>query len=529
MKKHVIYRDSNLQQQYQPQQAQQQQRQFQQQAQQQQRPQQQQPQQQQYQQQPQQQYQPQQQQQQYQPQQQQQQYQQQQQQQQYQYQPPQQQFYQEQQNNFAQEQPAQYAQQRRPLQQQQQPQQLTLGGGTAYGSAATGYPEGRYSAASPAIKPPQFLRNPPSQSVKEGESARFDAKVGGNPMPSVEWYRSDGTRLEHSGKYQQQFSPDGTTSLIINGCSAEDADTYQVVASNDGGAAQARCSLNVLQQQANQSAPPQFVGKFQSVSVYQGDSLTLYCKAVGEGIQMTWFKDNQQIQPGQAPYKVSTQGGGNESTLQIQGARLEDAGWYQCNASNSAGTTSLKGRVVVQTKQTPQPAAPREQFTLRKVDRRDIRMGGRQDDDLPPPSTEAPQFLTQLPTLVLTDGQSAVFDCKFTPANDPNLKIAWLLNGHAILASSRVSTMADFGYAVLEINPCALQDAGEYTVVAVNQLGEARMSAQLQVHGYRSVYTDSAHPDSLQQITQMESRRGQASSRGSAYDERASRDRPNFH
>jgi hypothetical protein len=71
-------------------------------------------------------------------------------------------------------------------------------------------------------------------------------------------------------------------------------------------------------------------------------------------------------------FRVSTQGG-NESTLQIQGAKLEDAGWYQCNASNAAGTTSLKGRVAVQTRQAPQAAQPREQFTLRKVDRRDIR------------------------------------------------------------------------------------------------------------------------------------------------------------
>lgn len=63
----------------------------------------------------------------------------------------------------------------------------------------------------------------------------------------------------------------------------------------------------------------------------------------------------------------------NESTLQIQGAKMEDAGWYQCNASNAAGTSSLKGRVVVQARQAQQPAQPREQLTLRKVDRRDIR------------------------------------------------------------------------------------------------------------------------------------------------------------
>jgi hypothetical protein len=39
------------------------------------------------------------------------------------------------------------------------------------------------------------------------------------------------------------------------------------------------------------------------VSVYQGDSLTLYCKATGEGVQMTWLKDGQVITPGQSAYK----------------------------------------------------------------------------------------------------------------------------------------------------------------------------------------------------------------------------------
>jgi hypothetical protein len=67
--------------------------------------------------------------------------------------------------------------------------------------------------------------------------------------------------------------------------------------------------------------------------------------------------------------------------------------------------------------------------------------------------------------------------------DDPNLKIAWLLNGKALLASSRITTVSDFGYAVLEINPVTVFDHGEYTVVAVNQLGEARQSAILDVHG----------------------------------------------
>lgn len=43
--------------------------------------------------------------------------------------------------------------------------------------------------------------------------------------------------------------------------------------------------------------------------------------------------------------------------------------------------------------------------------------------------------------------------------------------------------MTDFGLAVLEINPVTVFDQGEYTVVAVNSLGEARASTNLSIIG----------------------------------------------
>lgn len=43
---------------------------------------------------------------------------------------------------------------------------------------------------------------------------------------------------------------------------------------------------------------PQFVRKFQSVTIYEGDSLTLYCKAVGAKIRMNWSKDGTPLKSG---------------------------------------------------------------------------------------------------------------------------------------------------------------------------------------------------------------------------------------
>lgn len=62
-------------------------------------------------------------------------------------------------------------------------------------------------------------------------------------------------------------------------------------------------SYNVSENKLEPSAPPQFVGKFQSVSVYQGDSLVLYCKAAGDSLQMIWSKDGQLITNDNANYK----------------------------------------------------------------------------------------------------------------------------------------------------------------------------------------------------------------------------------
>lgn len=53
----------------------------------------------------------------------------------------------------------------------------------------------------------------------------------------------------------------------------------------------------------------------------------------------------------------------------------------------------------------------------------------------------------------------------------------------AVMTSSRLSTVAENGYAALEINPVKMFDKGEYTIVAVNTLGEARQSATINVIG----------------------------------------------
>ena len=226
---------------------------------------------------------------------------------------------------------------------------------------------------------------------------------------------------------------------------------------------------------------PQFTGKFQSVTIYETDSLKLYCKAVNDVTKMTWSRDGTAL-TSSGNIKIETKTPG-ESILYLSDATMADGGWYQCDATNAAGTTSLKGRVVVQSRQ--KLGSPmRERITLRKVDRREALRRSPQPQMTP--SKEPPKFASQLQSLQLTEGQNALLDVQYSPKEDPNLKIAWLLNGKALLASSRVTQQSDVGHAILEINPVTVFDHGEYTIVAVNSLGEARQTCSIDVVGYRS-------------------------------------------
>uniref|UniRef100_A0A158P8T2 Titin n=1 Tax=Angiostrongylus cantonensis TaxID=6313 RepID=A0A158P8T2_ANGCA len=259
---------------------------------------------------------------------------------------------------------------------------------------------------------------------------------------------------------------------------ANDAGTYVAIARNSGGTFQSRFVLNVLQ--ARPPDAPEFTGKFQSTTIYEGDSTKLFCRSTGENVVYKWFKDNEEIS-NSGPFKIETKG--NETTLLIENVTLAEGGWYRCDAINKHGTTSLKGRVVVQSRQKLTGPSYREQITLRKVDRRMARTPVNQMLDVAASKT-APTFQSQLQPLSLIEGQTARFEVKYAPADDPNVKVAWLLNGKAILASSRVTTVTNNGIVVLEISPVTVFDQGEYTVVVVNPLGEARSTVNLIVIGH---------------------------------------------
>ena len=64
---------------------------------------------------------------------------------------------------------------------------------------------------------------------------------------------------------------------------------------------------------------------------------------------------------------------------------------------------------------------------------------------------------------------SAHFECRVTPTNDPHLKVDWKFNGQPMPNSSRIKTVSDFGFVMLDIAGTDSKDTGEYICTATNK------------------------------------------------------------
>ena len=135
-----------------------------------------------------------------------------------------------------------------------------------------------------------------------------------------------------------------------------------------------------------------------------------------------------------------------------------------------------------------------------------------------------PEFLSPLEDLVLAENSLAHFETRLTPINDPSMKVEWFHNGKNLCAGSRIKTINDFGFVILEVANVMQRDSGNYTCKAVNKHGETSVSCQIQVKGKQGIVTDPQLPKSFQTgtdaITNLEERMWKRED--ISYDEKAS-------
>lgn len=93
------------------------------------------------------------------------------------------------------------------------------------------------------------------------------------------------------------------------------------------------------------------------------------------------------------------------------------------------------------------------------------------------------------------------------PINDNQLTVSWFHDGRPLANGHRFRTTHDFGYVSLDILYAFPEDAGMWTCVAKNQLGQAETAASFVVQPRSTIISDTQHPQSWQMIQEMEAPR----------------------
>lgn len=197
-----------------------------------------------------------------------------------------------------------------------------------------------------AIVMPEFKEKMKHIEVIEGDTARFDVQVLGNPKPVTEWSKG-GKVITDGGRFKTVLSEDGDLhSLLIENVSMDDFGSYKCVASNEAGRMQCSARLEVKERQI----APEFSDEYgdSPIEINEGDELKINVIIQGNPRpDVEWYKDDRPLK---RTSRVNLSARGNKFGITIFSVVLEDSGIYKCVAKSAAGTTTKSFQVNIEGK-----------------------------------------------------------------------------------------------------------------------------------------------------------------------------------
>ncbi|XP_015783235.1 titin isoform X1 [Tetranychus urticae] len=383
---------------------------------------------------------------------------------------------------------------------------------------------------------PKFTRQLNSLSnLKEGDSAHFECNLipVGDPNLFVKWFHNR-VELRESSRIKT-LSDFGFVVMDISFAHEEDSGEYVCVATNKYGSDVTRCNLSVTGSGGilRDSLQPQSLGaiaalegantSFSRSHVQVDSTLSAPPKFITQIVSLTGLVEGQsahfeaQLSPPNDPYlktewyvngKLLPNGHRFRTfhdfgivILDILDCVAEDSGEYVCKAINKLGTDITRATLIIKAKSSViyDPQIPPEMTSNERIIEIEEMRSRRRTEITEVTRSEAPRFIKPLENPpVLREGENAHLEAKLTPTDDPDLQVLWFKNSIALQASTRMRTIHDFGFVVLEISPIYPADSGVYTCKAVNKFGEAVTTCTIQVTGKRSIILESQLPEGME-------------------------------
>lgn len=226
-------------------------------------------------------------------------------------------------------------------------------GGTAKCSANLIVEERKRQGGKGVTIPPNFLVTVQDTAVKEGQLARFDAKINGTKPMDVYWLKN-GKKITSNIKYKI-VEEDNTYTLLIIEAFPEDAGKYECVAVNNAGEARCEGECTIVSSQSGakkpQAAPgaekqPTLIEPLKDQLINEGSSIIFKCRAIGKPAPTAqWYKGPNIIKPSKF-FQMSRDG--EYYSLRISEAFPEDEGVYRCELISPSGQVSTNASLRVQ-------------------------------------------------------------------------------------------------------------------------------------------------------------------------------------
>ncbi|KAK1902440.1 Titin, partial [Dissostichus eleginoides] len=352
---------------------------------------------------------------------------------------------------------------------------------------------------------PVFVLKPSSVKCSEGQTARFDLKVVGRPMPDTFWFHN-GQQVGNDYTHKIVVKEDGIQSLIIVPAMPQDSGEWTVVAQNRAGRTSIALTLTV---EARESlARPQFIDKLKNLTVKQGTLVELAVKAIGNPLpDIVWLKNSDIISPQKHPH-IKIEGTKGQAKFQIPSSSGTDSAWYTATAINKAGRDTTRCRVNVEVDFAAPQAERRHIITKGTYKAKDIaapeleplhqRYGQDQweEGDLyDKEKQQKPQFKKKLTSIRMKRSSAAHFECRLTPIGDPTMVVEWLHDGKPLEAANRLRMVNEFGYCSLDYEEAYARDSGVVTCRATNKYGADQTSATLIVKDEKGLVEETQLPE----------------------------------
>lgn len=255
---------------------------------------------------------------------------------------------------------------------------------------------------------------------------------------------------------------DERVKIILPEAKSKHSGIYRLIGRNIAGEASTECFLSVEEIPQNiinnNNLAPSIQHPLKDISVFEGNPIQLEAIIVGHPEpEVIWLHNNKPIKESN---DIQLYFQGDNCTLFISEAYLEDAGVYRVIAINAAGEISSECRVAVTPLNLAEPA-------IRPL----------QSDRLIS-SGMPPKFEKLLTDILAIEGDTTEFECCLASGPLPDIK--WYLNNKEIVYNERIQAVAnEDGTLKLIIRNVLPEDKGVYTVKATNSTGIAKCFSHL--------------------------------------------------